>query len=64
MNDDPLAKQLWKKGPGIELNAEQKDSIIRALRNKFQLIQGPPGSKSYNNVGSIVTANQSWVMGA
>ncbi|XP_019856644.1 PREDICTED: uncharacterized protein LOC109585133 [Amphimedon queenslandica] len=42
-NDDPLAKQLWKGEGGTELNTIQQDSIKRALRNNFQLIQGPPG---------------------
>ena len=42
IRQDPLVFGLWSHDQR-ELNEEQRDSIFTAIRNKFQLIQGPPG---------------------
>ena len=41
MKTDPLACQVWDTG--VQLNDLQKIGVEHALKNKFQLIQGPPG---------------------
>lgn len=41
MKTDPLACQIWDSE--VQLNDLQKEAVERALKNKFQLIQGPPG---------------------
>lgn len=46
-NEEPLVKEVWGDVPGIELNKVQKESIKKALKNKFQLIQGPPGNEKF-----------------
>ena len=46
-NEEPLVKEVWGDVPGIELNKVQKESIKKALKNKFQLIQGPPGNETF-----------------
>jgi len=42
---DPLVEKLWTGGQSI--NEEQKKSVRIAVENKFQLIQGPPGTYNY-----------------
>lgn len=41
IEQDPLVFTLWTRGQ--KLNMEQSDSLFTAIKNKFQLIQGPPG---------------------
>ena len=41
---DPLVLKLWTGGQHQSINGEQHKSVGAALRNKFQLIQGPPGN--------------------
>jgi len=40
----PLVYKLWPDKQRKELNKEQKESVEIAIKNKFQLIQGPPGN--------------------
>ena len=42
---DAVAHRLWReKGLGdVSLNREQWESLRNAMKNKFYLIQGPPG---------------------
>ena len=42
LHDDVLALKLWD-GSNVSLNEAQKQAIHLGLKNKFQLIQGPPG---------------------
>ena len=39
---DPLVFALWSNTK--KLNGTQCSSVYTAIRNKFQLIQGPPGN--------------------
>ena len=39
---DPLMFTLWPHGQ-TQLNCEQSDSLLTAIKNKFHLIHGPPG---------------------
>ena len=39
---DPSVLCLWSST--LQLNEEQRSSLFAAIKNNFQLIQGPPGS--------------------
>ena len=41
MDTDKMARSLWTCDK--ELNSKQQEAIREALKNHFQLIQGPPG---------------------
>ena len=41
---DPLVDKLWTGKQPQSMNEEQKESLKIAIKNKFQLIQGPPGN--------------------
>ena len=41
IKQDPSVFALWSSTK--ELNSEQRNSVFTAIKNKFQLIQGPPG---------------------
>ena len=41
MDTDKMARSLWTCDK--ELNSKQQEAIKEALKNHFQLIQGPPG---------------------
>ena len=43
---DKSVLALWSNGHH-RLNREQTQSLRTAVKNKFQLIQGPPGNKLY-----------------
>ena len=40
---DPSVFSLWSSTQ--QLNVKQHDSLFAAIKNKFQLIQGPPGDR-------------------
>ena len=45
--EDQPVLALWSNDQ-LKLNPEQKKSLCNAIKNKFQLIQGPPGNKLYS----------------
>ena len=49
---DKLVLSLWPHGQQ-QLNKEQEESVMTAIENKFQLIQGPPGSYFISQAVSI-----------
>ena len=42
--EDPQVYMLWSSRQPKWLNREQATAVEIAMRNKFQLIQGPPGN--------------------
>ena len=42
---DPLVFALWPNTQNRNLNGKQNSSLLAAIKNKFQLIQGPPGDQ-------------------
>ena len=44
IKQDPLVFALWSHGQQ-QLNGKQRNSLLAAIKNKFQLIQGPPGDQ-------------------
>ena len=53
VTQDPLVYELWSgRKPSSkpkQLNSEQAESVEVSMKNKFQLIQGPPGN-NYHDV--------------
>ena len=46
---DKLVLSLWPHCQQ-QLNSGQEHSVMTSIQNKFQLIQGPPGTAAYYHV--------------
>jgi len=52
LRQELLVSELWSGGQPKQLNPKQVESVEIAMKNEFQLIQGPPGN------GNIVTSTR------
>lgn len=43
LQTNPKCLMLWNGDKEKKLNKKQKEAIEKALKNRFSLIQGPPG---------------------
>ena len=52
INQDRFVFSLWPNDQQ-QLNKEQHNSVLTAVRTKFQLIQGPPGNHLSSELWSM-----------